>query len=35
MQQNGWQPHGKLLASASVVLDCNGARQTKRGWWVD
>lgn len=27
MQQNGWQPHGKLLASASVVLDCNGARQ--------
>lgn len=27
MQQNGWQPHGKLLASASVVLDCNDARQ--------
>lgn len=21
MQQNGWQPHGKLLASAQVVLD--------------
>lgn len=28
MQQNGWQPRGKLLASASVVLDSNGARQT-------
>jgi hypothetical protein len=27
MQQNGWQPHGKLLASAKVVLDLNGARQ--------
>lgn len=21
MQRNGWQPHGKLLASAKVVLD--------------
>ncbi len=27
MQQNCWQPHGKLLASAKVVLDLNGARQ--------
>jgi hypothetical protein len=27
MQQNGWQPHGKLLASGNAVSDWNGARQ--------
>jgi hypothetical protein len=27
MQQNCWQPHGKLLASGNAVSDWNGARQ--------
>jgi hypothetical protein len=27
MQQNGWQPHGKLLASGNAVSEWNGARR--------
>jgi hypothetical protein len=27
MQRNGWQPHGKLLASGNAVSDWSGARQ--------
>jgi hypothetical protein len=30
MQQNGWQPHGKLLASGNAVSDCSGARQRSK-----
>ena len=27
MQQNGWQPHGKLLTSGNAVSEWNGARR--------
>lgn len=35
MRQNGWQPHGKLLASGNAVSHLERRSTTKRGWRID